>query len=171
MIEIEKIVNGAGYEEFTIRTNEGSFIITFQGTLDLYWQCDYEGLISETDKTKTFTIAKENYFLYSLLDEVYNSVKEIDPFGERHLKEEKTFNSELSCENEYNPERLFKDGKVEWHSDDFPYDLASIVSIEQSDEEYKIVFTKSKNWENIRSSFAVRFRTNGSRYEYFHAYL
>ena len=45
----------------------------FGGDGDLYWSC--VDLSQETNDVVRFAITKENYFLYSLMEELYERVK------------------------------------------------------------------------------------------------
>ena len=62
-----------------------------------------------------------------------------------------------------NPKRLFKDRNIEWHCDDYPYDIAGTFIIEKLDECYKLTFNKCKV-DSIYALYSVRIRNSGSRY-------
>lgn len=158
MLEVEKRKNAHDYDVFAITTEEGTFEISFQNNLDLYWRYCYEGNILDTLATHTFTITKENYFIYSLFDNLYNSIKEGNPY-KGYSDNLKKFNNEL----------LFKNNIIDWHSDDFDYDKASCVMIEKLEEQYKITFKKSKpDWtQGLFITYCVRFSNSGSRYKPF----
>lgn len=76
MITMEKRKNGNGYDVITIYTEEGSFNISYQGNLDLYWDINYTGKYRDVPEVKTFIITKENYYLYSSLEQLYKAIKE-----------------------------------------------------------------------------------------------
>ena len=162
MVEIKKEKNSFGYYEFKIQTEDGVFEISFQNNLDLYWRYINKKYILNEPNEKEFYITKENYFLYSLIEELYNNIKEYKPFG--------SLNEELNAHYQYlknTPERnLFKDNKVDWHSDDFVYENDSRLLIEKIDECFKITFIKSKKEydDGILMTYSVRISNSGSRY-------
>ena len=79
MVEINKYKFDK-YYAFDITTDEGCFSIVFGGNLDLYWSYRYKECFLDTHDSKEFFITKENYFLYSLFDELYNDVKDYNIF-------------------------------------------------------------------------------------------
>lgn len=170
MVEIKKYkINN--YNCFDISTDEGTFQIWFCGNLDLYWSYKYRGNILDTGNSKDFYITKENYFLYSLFDELYNDVKDYNIFTIDMFNNEKEWLERKSDFLEYdrnNPRKLFKDGKIEWHSDDYDYDDGSYFIIDKLDNCYKLTFYKSNCDDYIYNiTYSVRLRNSGSRYGYF----
>ena len=170
MVEIDKYkING--YNCFDISTDDGIFNIGFGGNLDLYFSYKYRGNILDTANNKDFYITKENYFLYSLFDELYNDVKNYNIFTIDMFDSEDEY---LRCQNDFlerdknNPRKLFRDSKIEWHSDDFDYDDGSYFVIDKLDDCYKLTFYKSKCDDFIYSiTYSVRLRNSGSRYGFF----
>lgn len=171
MLEIKKYkVNS--YICFDIVTNDSVFQIWFGGNLDLYFRYDYSGNKLVGPDSKCFYITKENYFLYCLFDELYEDVRNYNIFiPDGHNSEE-----ECSAANErfrkidlYNPRKLFCDGKIDWHCDDFDYDEAGSLVIEKLDDCYKLTFNKCKNKSllGIIDSYSIRIGNSGSRYGYF----
>jgi len=162
MGEIKKEKNLFGYYVFKIQTDDGVFEISFQNNLDLYWRYINKDCILNLPKEKEFYITKENYVLYSLFEELYNNIKEYKPFG--------SLNEELNAHYQYlknTPERnLFKDNKVDWHSDDFVYENASRLLIEKIDDYFKVTFIKSKKQhdDGILMTYSIRISNSGSRY-------
>lgn len=146
MLEVEKSKNMNNYDIFYITTNEGKFIITFEGNLDLYWVYTPNENILNAPNEKEFTITKENYFIYQLFDSLYHEIK-----------------NNKNPYDKYNPERLVNKNTIDWHSDDFPYETASRVIIKKLKDSYKITFTKSKE-DTLYVTYSVRFRNSGSRY-------
>jgi len=71
--------------DIKIKDGEKTFLMTFQGNLDLYL-----GVIGKTlDLDSKFTITKENYELYRMFDDLYNEIKEARVFLiEEYEKEE-----------------------------------------------------------------------------------
>ncbi|HOZ53931.1 MAG TPA: hypothetical protein PKY25_01175 [Bacilli bacterium] len=74
MLEIEKSKGERGYS-LIITTEDGSFKISFEGNLDLYWTNLYKGSLLDQPESKSFTITKENYYLYLLFERLYEDVK------------------------------------------------------------------------------------------------
>ncbi len=64
--------------------------------------------------------------------------------------------------------KLFKDGKIEWHSDEFPYDEASILSISKEKDAYIVEF-KLSDKRNMFSTHSIRICNSGSRYYSYNA--
>lgn len=161
MIEIIKTKNYHNYYEFYIKTKEGTFVVTFQPNLDLYWNYIPNSSIQSSEVTHDFYITKENYFLYSLISELYESIENKTPYKNLQINpiEEKY--------HDINKYQLFKNDVIEWHSDDEPYEEGSILYIEKLPETYKITFSKSKETTGIFMTYAVRFRNSGS---YYHPY-
>ena len=145
MVEIIKNKNSYEYDVFEIKTDNGSFEVSLQGNGDLYWRYIYKGSVLDSKTAYTLEINKENYFLYQLFDELYNSV----------------VNQEKAQSNE-----LVKDNIINWHSDDFSYENASCLLIAKQNETFKLGFIKSrKSFENsVPMTFSVRISNNGSRY-------
>ena len=71
MLEIQRSMNSHGYDVFDIITDDGTFEISYENNLDLYWRYIYTNSIDKERNTKTFKITKENYYLYSLFLELY----------------------------------------------------------------------------------------------------
>ena len=142
MVEINKEKNSLGYYTFKIQTDEGVFEISFQNNLDLYWRYINKKYILNEPEEKEFYITKENYFLYSLFEELYNNIKN------------------------NNQNDLFKNNKIDWYSDDFVYENASRLLIEKVNEYFKVTFIKSKKEydDGILMTYSVRISNSGSRY-------
>lgn len=146
MIKVQKSKNMNNYDTFHITTQEGTFIITFEGNLDLYWVYNPRENILNSPMEKEFTITKDNFFIYSLFDNLYNEIR-----------------NNKRPYDKYNPERLLNNNIIDWHSDDFPYETASRLIIKKLKDSYKIIFTKSKE-DTIYVTYSVRFRNSGSRH-------
>ena len=76
MIKLDKKKDTNGYDRFKIITDDGIFGIMFGGNLDLYWYYWPKENIIDWPLFKTFTITKENYFLYQKVNELYENIKE-----------------------------------------------------------------------------------------------
>ena len=132
MVNVDKTNNCHGYDVITITTNEGSFEISFQNNLDLYWRYAYEGNIQLTPDQKEFLITKENYYIYQLFETLYNSIKK----GEIELykledSEELDSNNKILATNTSAHNLLYNNGILDWHSDDSVYENSSRLIIEQ----------------------------------------
>lgn len=157
MIEVDKSKNNWGYDTFTIKTDEGAFRILFADNGDLYWRYLCEENILDASERKEFTITKENYFIYGLFFDLYKNIKQNRVyFG---LQE----NDYLQIKGENN---LFKNGVIDWYSDECPDDIASRLIIKKEEESFKLTFVKSKeDYDGIFMTYSVRFRNSGSRYK------
>ena len=170
MVEINKKVDANGYDKFKITTDDGSFDIIFGGNLDLYWSYWPKETINNWPLSKTFTITKENYFLYQKMDELYMGIKEKRSYQKTDNDEYLSFLEEINLANvnnlekeDYAYEKLFQDGIIKWYSDDAPLEEASRIEIERLEETYTITFFQGKE-EYDFPTFSVRFRNSGSRY-------
>ena len=162
-------MNHHAYEEFYITTDDGTFIISYEGNLDLYWRYDYHDSIDEVPDTKTFKITKENYFLYSLFDELYHAIKEKKPYKTFPATvDEELRNKKLKYYGGY---ELYKNGTIIWYSDDFAdFANASNFKIKKQKDYFLVTFTKSKIelcncW--LFPTYSVRIRNSGSRFDPF----
>lgn len=163
MLTIEKHKNGNDYDVICLKTNEGEFRISFEDNFDLYWTYIPEKSILDSETTHEFTITKENYYIYNVFDKLFNSVKDNKLYS-NYLYDNNFKHGRFECFNKNNSYNLFNNGMIEWHSDDFEYDIASCVSIVKFDDEsFKIIFKRN----NIFKTYAIRFSNSGSRYEPF----
>lgn len=161
MIDINCKKNGYGYDYFEINNNEGTFIISFENNLDSYWTFKPNVNFLDSKENYEVDITKENYFLYQLFDDLYNSVKT------GIIKTGRTYDDDGIIEahkSEIN--QLFVDNSIYYLSDDFIKDEASSFKIKKEEDIFKIIFTKSHSKEYF-NSFTVRIRNSGCRYGYF----
>ena len=170
MVEINKTKDADGYDRFKIITDTGSFDIMFGGNLDLYWSYWPEEDFEDWPLSKTFTITKENYFLYQKIDELYKNIKEQRPYPKTDkddytsfLKELNSSNSNESKKIDYAYEKLFQNDIIKWYSDDASLEEASRVEINRLEEAFTITFYQGKE-EYDFPTYSVRFRNSGSRY-------
>lgn len=159
-----------GYYNFDIELEEGKFSITFAGNEDLYW--NYKASLIEIRKLdrKTFTVNSSDYFLYSLINELYERIKNYDIYSgfddEEITKEYKEeLKNRLMEKDEHNSERLFQNGVIDYHSDDYSYDESARLVIEKLMDSFRITFVKGI--DDILPTFAVRICNSGSRYDPF----
>ena len=191
---IKEKVEREGCYNFSLKEGNKILKIIFGGNLDLYWYI-YE--FPETEKeysmeelTKeikhTFIITKENYFIYSLFENLMDDIKNariyipIKP-NDYEEDEEDIWNivSEDKMEemNAYYKKRsmyqkLFDGQNITWHSDDDEYSVANRVTIKQLEDTFVLEFTspeitEDKFFYRTPGSIAIRFRNSGSTYEPF----
>lgn len=168
MVEIKKTKDVEGYDRFKITTENGSFDIMFGGNLDLYWYYWPEENYKDWPLAKTFTISKENYFIYQKLDELYKNIKEQKPYQSKDENSSTAFaSSKLINESpnaQYSYKNLFQNGIIKWYSDDAPLEEASMLEIKSQEDKYIITFHQGKEDFGF-PTYAIRFRNSGSRYE------
>lgn len=165
MLEITNRKNSHGYDVFDIITDTGSFEISYENNLDLYWRYLYYDTIDKVPDNVIFKITKENYFLYLLFEELYTGVKEKRPYKTYSKERFPDNNKKLKCYGGY---ELYKDKTITWYSDDFAeFDNASSFSIKKEKDYFKVTFTKSKT-EDFNGcyfpTYSVRLRNSGSRF-------
>ena len=178
MLEMNKRIDENGYYTFSFKTINGTFEITFQNNLDLYWRYNYYNNINEEPDAKEFLITKENYQIYSLFEELYNSIKDSNPYSGYtfitpiryyHKEYEKDEPEKIEIPENPHPNYLYKDGIITWCSDDFSsLEKASNFRIEQLEDAFKIAFKKSEVQRECGMYFptySVRIRNSGSRYD------
>ena len=143
-------------KQIKIQTNEGIFWMIFGGNLDLYWIPINN---SETDKI-TYTITKENYYLFELFNNTYEKLINYKIFDNDELnKTEKLRDKSLS-------HPLIESNTINWYSDEDKVEEASLLTISKElDNSIKISFEKSKLKDSI-NTHAIRFRNHGTRYSY-----
>lgn len=149
-------------------------MIHFAGNLDLYWtlyEKNREHNISEV------LITKENYRIYELFDELFNRIKNCEVYkcDQKHELERccqladynerieffKRVREQLIEAREYDEQSLFKNGIVEWHCDDAPYDESHVLKIIKKDQDSYLVRFEFNEKERI-SRNSVRFRNRNS---------
>ena len=134
---IKEEENLYGFENIKIETDEGIFEISVQGD-NLCWSLVYTGERLDIPDTYAFVIPDYN-FLYSTFERLYNAVKENRPYSNGTYVNS-IYPKEIYNEASYH--RLFKDGKIEWHSDDLPYNEASVLTISKEEGCFKVEFKK-----------------------------
>ena len=168
MVEINKVKDVEGYDRFKITTENGSFDIMFGGNLDLYWYYWPEENYKDWPLAKTFTISKENYFIYQKLDELYKNIKEQKPYQSKDENVSTVFDSSKlineSPRSQYSYKNLFQNGIIKWYSDDAPLEEASMLEIKSQEDKYIITFHQGKEDFGF-PTYSIRFRNSGSRYE------
>lgn len=167
MLEIKKSKNMHNYDIFDIMTDNGTFEIAYENNLDLYWRYIYPETIDKADDEVSLTITKENYFLYSLFNELYDAIKNYTPYSNFPYEIEDRYEKKRV----YGNKPLYQNGEIRWYSDDFAsFDNASNFSIQKVKDLFIVIFTKSKT-EDFNGchfpTYSVRIRNSGSRFEPF----
>ena len=169
MLEIKRSKNGHGYDVFDIITDNGTFEISYENNLDLYWRYIYTKSIDKVENTKTFKITKENYYLYCLFLELYQAIKEKKPYKTfpNYIGEDLR-NKKLKYYGRY---ELYQNRTITWYSDDFAeFANASNFQIKKEKDYFLVTFVKSKT-EDFNGcyfpTYSVRIRNSGSRFDPF----
>lgn len=137
MVDIERRIC-SGYEVIAIKNNFGNLkLFTFSDN-DLHITCD----ALEESNNYSIEISPCDSYFYTLIDEVYDAVSNHQPF--KYLKYDFEAKDLVFPEKVSNSKRLFKDGVIEWHSDDCAYNIGSVLYITKEDNKYIIAFQKSK---------------------------
>lgn len=161
MIEIDKIIDELNNPEYTITTDKGVFKISYGGDLDLYWRyvCD-----DYKKEEYTIDITKENYFLYNLIFEVYDSVISCAPTKYEELKVEDIYKRDWTNDlgAQRSREYLLNKDVITWISDDGFVNDGARVSIKKKEDKFELVF--KRGYSDGRKTYGVRFRNSGSRY-------
>ena len=170
------------YYKFTITTDDGEFDIHFARNLDLYWSYFANQRLKPGDK-KIITITKENYFLYSLFEELYEDVENYNMFNLdesdflmcetmleaqdmiKENEEQRKFWHEIEKQK---PERLFRNNAIEWHCDDYSYQEGNILKIKRKKETFKVIFEQGTRNKELSSRIcSVRMRNSRSGHDPF----
>lgn len=184
-----------GYYNFNFKQGNKILEITFGGNLDLYWSLsiikEHKLTTEETvsamyDEVKeTFIITKENYFIYSLFEELYSDIKESRIFipiikpvkdeADADLNEDEFDHQKYNERHKNMPtfKKLFNGETIEWRSDEEEFSVANRVTIEKIDDTFVLEFTRpylseSKRFSGLLFSpnnIHIRFRNSGSTYD------
>lgn len=156
MIRLRKEENWYGYYNVIVESEDGMFEIFYSNNGDLDWSVTYIGQRLDIPNSYSFVITKENEYLYNSFEKLYTAIKNNKPFS----------NSDLDDKNKniiVPDNKLFKDGKIEWHSDDFVYDEASILTISKEKDIFNVEF-KLSDKRNLFSTLSIMICNSGSRY-------
>lgn len=175
---VNKTKNEYDMFDFCLEDGTTKLDIYFVGNLDLYWSLSN---INEFSNTYEMIITKENYRIYELFLTLYTDIKncnvrkEYEDCIERcasldelieYKRSVEEYNNSLRLIAENDEQILFKNGVVEWHSDDFVYDNANVLKIIKQDEDSFIIRIESKEKEK-HSRNVIRIANSGSRYKRF----
>lgn len=198
-MEIIKHKSETGFYDFYIKKENKILSLVFGGNGDLYWIINNQSISPETTKEykehllssyqELFTITKENYYIYSLFEELIEDIKESRLFLPEdeeqkeffniyeHDKLDKSYeeickekNEELKKYSRY--QLLYNDGVICWHSDEHIFEDADRVKIYKSFENIILDFSRPplKKDEFIyheAGRIGIRFRNSGSTYDPF----
>lgn len=174
-MEVKRYLNEWETYDYELSEDNKKMIISFGGNGDLYL-CLFNLYSGNNNK---FKITKENMEIYGILVNLFKSIENPTLY--------EVSKSELNCcdtneeikalykrANENNNllkqsdsyKKLYHDGIISWHNDNFPYELSDVVNIYKDSEEIVLDFTKNKM--NIPTNFSdmveIRFRNSGSYY-------
>ena len=166
MLELKRERDSYCREKFTIKTSEGLFKIYYDPDLSLCWSPSIPDSCV-MDNEYSYTITKENMGVYRAFSALYDSIITRRPFKNFKYDGDEKYVS-------YDDNNLVIDNTIQWHSDDFAYDAASVVKIDKDleNDNFIVTFKKSKVvCDNISpfSTFMVRFNTIESRYDPYNA--
>lgn len=172
---VKKVTNEYNSYDIILIDGNKQLKIYFMGNLDLYWSIyDYDKDID--DKVLEFMITKDNYRIYELFDILFNRVKncEVSRFDYtemrfcnniEELKERieriKWFNDSIRRQEEYNPNKLFKNNMIEWHCDDASYEDAHVLKIMKNNEDSYLIRIQLNEKEQF-NRHSIRFRNDRS---------
>ena len=181
MMEISKNKSQFGASDITICSGDKKFQLFFGGDLDLYWSCI--DLSQDTNDVVRFNITKENYFLYSLVEELYERIKNCRVFDveecelefcetseevDELYKRKQDSNERLKGFSNY--EKLFDNstGIISWHDDESIFEEGNVVNIIPGDEEFVLEFVPGVKCDAY-DMIGIRFRNSGSTYTPFNS--
>ena len=138
-MEVLKSMNHNDTVIIELKFDTGLIRISYEGNCDLYIAYKTRNMMEE--EYKEFTIDKDNP-TYPMFDKVFKDL------------------STRECKGK----PLFIDGEMKWHSDEAPYEDASVLGLKQLKDSYTLSFKRGDvcGWP----TFGVRISTSGSRYDY-----
>lgn len=173
MLNIKR-VNGEN-DLYDIIINDGTkdLNILFGGNGDLYFFVNKIKL-DDTEQIVNFEITKENYFLYSLFENLYDKIINCDIYKldetESPLVDEEEILEKINMYDEWNKDlkdsieykKLVNNGVISWRHDEQIYEEANTLNIHKEEDKYCLEFIlKDKEMSHY---IDVRFRNSGSRY-------
>lgn len=120
VLNITKTKTSSGYE-FVINNGDISLVILYASNLDLYWTIESKKYIPVPNDLKTCNVFEIQGSEFNWCETQEDEINLI--------KRNKKINSSFKKHDEY--KRLFSNGIITWHSDDFPYDKASILTMKK----------------------------------------
>ena len=175
-MEVKSHKSNDGYYTYVFKKDNDEIQITFLNNLDLYWS--YRNINSSDEiNYGQFVIGKEDGLPYQLLEELYESIANADPFDVyANLAVNHFLVSRLSIDwDKYDMYRQLFDGdKITWISDDRDLETDSLVQISKKDDAFVLEFAKKEKDKDIhwytspsKHRISVRFRNSGSHYDPF----
>lgn len=173
MIKIEKVENQnfPNIFDFKITNNNKCLYILFGGNGDLYFYVNKKDDIKKIN----FEITKENYFLYSLFEELFDriincKIHEIDEFQIEQCETLEELNEllkyyekwNLDEKESYSYQTLVIDNHISYRHDDECFEEANILNIYKEDNKFKLEFILQN--KKMSHYIDVRIRNSGSRY-------
>lgn len=190
-MKVTKEENKFGYT-ISFDEEDKSIKFTFGGNLDLYWSIHDKSKNDDNEcKSSCFTITKENYSVYSLFEQLFFDIENINIFDSKYyvpsyIKTEEDISSYLEEQHERrerkyrssnlsNYNELFnKDSTtITWYSDETSHDVANILKIKKENDEFKLEFYTQPHIDgydkdfHLKNYIPIRFRNTGSSYEPF----
>ena len=162
---VKKEKNSNDCYNISLVSDEGKVLqMAFGGNLDLYWEV-YDSKSDSILPRIDFLVTKENFYVWNLFDQLYNGVSNYwDNIRGSQLTDNHEFTECLRRGEERNPQRLFKDGVIEWHHDGHPYDEANVMRLSKDGDNY-VVEMEFNNKNYVMDGNSVRFSNSGSRYQ------
>lgn len=145
--------------------------VSFEGNLDLYWSFHNNKGIDESNE---FIIAKENYGVYRLFDELFYDIENIN-FD--YLDEEAKDRIRSINESLYNDLYNKDNNTITWYSDETSSKVSNYVEIKKLDETFNLKFNIQapiKGYDfDFHSNYyiPIRFRNSGSSYDPFNVFF
>ncbi len=138
-----------------IETNQGSFVFTFCGNLDLYFSYFGEDRLKKEEHS--FILTKDDDFLYKAFGDLYTSIVNEKPLENGYD------NLDLIYEHKNLSYPLLNNNVIEWRSEDNPYEDPARLLIEKFDDSYKITIKEGMITDLGRTA-VIRFKNHDSIY-------
>lgn len=194
---VRELIEREGCYNFYLKEGNQVLTVLFGGNLDLYWNLytykeniqDYNIKDHMKERREKFIVTKENYFIYSLFEELYEDIKnsrifipikkenkEDDALDEdnfdiwKNMSEEELNKRNQTFKKRENYQKLYNGETITWHSDDEEYSVSDIVKIHKEEDYFVLEFIRQKiNTDKLiyrpLDSISIRFRNSGSTYD------
>lgn len=162
MIEIIKEQNDFS-TTIILNDNNKYLQLLVGGNGDLYWNIHF------TSGTSEFIINNENEELYSIFNELYNDIKDINIFDFEDNKEKYIKYNFGNYKELYNP----NSNTITWYSDEASHEVANVMKIKKEYNLFRIYFCTQKYIEGYNKDFnkkgyiTIRISNSGSIYSPF----
>jgi len=171
LITIERTISNIGKDIYAIIVGGDSFSIYPNSKGDLYWSympSDFDEL--DTASSKTFVITKENYFVYSLFEELYENMKNYNVYEGKEYSKINTnveyyenLKRKIRDKNENDNKKIVSNDGISWHSEDGDYDYASKLIICKKNDNFEATFVRGTTYLE-RLTFLIRISNEGCRH-------